>query len=264
LATPKHWTLFILKNISKNKFLPKQNLCAKIKSSIMKSYSESLAALYKQHSLYPAKLWQKSDDLTWRMNMSKVVAAFAISLDGFIADAKDDVHRLFQWLARGDTALLIPGGDRTFMTSQASAEQFRMRVETIGALVTGRRDFDVSRAWGGKRPLDVPTFIVTHTAPQEWSGKESPFTFITEGVKAAVEEAKKVAGHKHVAVSGSKITQQCIEAGLLDELHIDLVPVLLGEGIRLFDHLGAAPIELESTGVVEAPGVTHLAFRVMK
>ena len=91
-----------------------------------------------------------------------------------------------------------------------------------------------------------------------------PFTFVTDGVESAVEQARAVAGEKNVAVGAASIAQQCIRAGLLDEIHIDLVPVLLGGGVRLFEHLGNKPIELESPRVIEAPGVTHLTFRVLK
>ena len=113
-------------------------------------------------------------------------------------------------------------------------------------------------------PLGVPTFVVTHTVLQEWDYEGSPFTFVTEGVESAVKQAKAVAGDKDVAVSAASIAQQCIRLGLLDEIHVDLVPVLLGGGVRLFDHLGMEPIDLERTRVVETPGVTHLTFRVAK
>jgi dihydrofolate reductase len=105
---------------------------------------------------------------------------------------------------------------------------------------------------------------VTHRIPQEWVKEGSPFTFVTDGVVSAVERAKQAAGDRNVAVSGSQIVQQCLKAGLLDEIQIDLVPILLGAGIRLFDKLGSEPIDLESTGVIEGSGVTHLKFRVVK
>jgi dihydrofolate reductase len=87
---------------------------------------------------------------------------------------------------------------------------------------------------------------------------------VTDGVERAVEEAKRAAGDKDVAVGAASIAQQCIRAGLLDEIHIDLAPVLLGGGVRLFEHLGGAPIELENTEVVEGVGVTHLTFRIVR
>jgi dihydrofolate reductase len=88
--------------------------------------------------------------------------------------------------------------------------------------------------------------------------------FVTGGVERAVEQAKAVAGDKDVAVGAASIAQQCIRAGLLDEIHVDLAPVLLGGGVRLFDHLGAGPIELEYTEVIEGAGVTHLTVHVVK
>ena len=112
--------------------------------------------------------------------------------------------------------------------------------------------------------MGVPTFVVTHTVPQEWLYEGSPYTIVTDGIESAVKQAKAVAGDKDVAVGAASIAQQCIRLGLLDEIHIDLVPVLLGAGVRLFDHLGRGPIDLERMRVVEAPGVTHLTFRVVK
>jgi dihydrofolate reductase len=112
--------------------------------------------------------------------------------------------------------------------------------------------------------LGVPAFVVTHTVPREWVYEGSPFTFVTDGVESAVEQAKAVAGDKDVGVSAASIAQQCLKAELLDEIHIDLVPVLLGGGVRFFDNLGDEPVELERMRVVEAPGVTHLQFRVVK
>lgn len=201
--------------------------------------------------------------------MTQVIAGFAMSLDGYIADAEDGVHLLFQWLAGGDVA--VPIHDRTFMTSAVSAACFQQRVAATGAMVTGRRDFDVSRAWGGKPPIDVPVFIVTHSPPPEWTGKDGPFTFVTAGVEQAIAQAQEAVraqardnytgADKVVLVSGSQIVQQCIEAGRLDELHIDLVPVLLGKGIRLFEQLAIDPQTLTIIDVAPAPNVTHLRYR---
>ena len=113
--------------------------------------------------------------------------------------------------------------------------------------------------------MGVPVFVLTHTVPQEdWVYEGSPFTFVTDGLESALEQAKAMAGDKDVGVVGASLVQQCIRAGLLDEIHVDLVPVLLGDGVRLFDHLGTEPIELESTRMLEGAGVTHLTFRVVK
>src|ERR671911_1849600 len=202
--------------------------------------------------------------------MGKVATGLSMSLDGFIAGPNDGPEsplgdggeRLFAWYSGGDTDYRLPGTEMVFKVSPQSAELLREAHSKMGAFVTGRRTFEIANGWGGSPPLGVPTFVVTHTVPQEWVYEGSPFAFVTDGVESAVEQAKAVAGDKDVAVSAASIVQQCIEAGLLDEIHVDLVPVLLGGGVRLFDHLGAGPIELERTEVVEGARVTHLTFRV--
>jgi dihydrofolate reductase len=204
--------------------------------------------------------------------MGKVVTELSVSRDGFVAGPNvgpdrplgEGGERLFEWYSSGDTAFPLPGTDMVFQISRASAELLREEWGALGAMVAGRRMFDIANAWGGNPPGGGPCFIVTHTAPQEWVRAGSPFTFVTDGVESAVRQAKEAAGDKNVAVSSANIMQQCLKAGLLDEIQIDLVPVLLGDGVRLFDRLGAVPIALERTRVVEAPGVTHLWFRVVK
>ena len=118
----------------------------------------------------------------------------------------------------------------------------------------GRRTFDLTNGWGGKHPLDVPVFVVSSSVVQDWAYEGSPFTFVTDGFRAAVTQAKAFAGDKDVGVGAAGIVQSCIKAGLLDEIHIDLVPVLLGGGVSLFNHLGIGPIDLEATRVVQALG----------
>ncbi len=204
--------------------------------------------------------------------MVKVGMGLTMSLDGFIAGPNDGPEhplgeggmRLFDWYSGGDTEYGLPGTEMVFRVSPQSVAVLREAHSTMGAFVTGRRTFDITNGWGGRPPLGVPTFVVTHSVPQEWVYEGSPFTFVTDGVESAVERAKAVAGDKVVAVGAASIVQQCIRAGLLDEIHIDLVPVLLGDGVRLFEHLGAGPIELERTQVIEGAGVTHLTFRVVK
>ena len=195
--------------------------------------------------------------------MGKVGTGFSTSLDGFIAGPNDDVQHVFKWFFSGDTEVKYPSG-MTVMVSPESAKVLHEQIETTGALVTGRRQFDNTKAWGGRHPFDVPVFVVTHTTPQEWTQQESPFTFVTNGVESAIEKAKQVAGDKNVVVDGASIAQQAIKAGLVDEIGIDLVPVLLGNGVRFFDNLDPEPIELEITRVIEAPGVTHIRYRVVK
>ena len=196
--------------------------------------------------------------------MGKVITEFTISLDGFIAGPNDEVDRIFGWYFSGDTDFPVPSSTMVFKLSRASAELLRESWGNLGAIVTGRRDFDVSDAWGGTSPLGVPIFIVTHNIPQEWAKAGSPFTFVTDGIESALVQAKANAGDKDVGISGTQITQQFLRAGLIDEIRLHLVPVLLGAGIRLFDHLQDENITLEKILVVDAPDVTHLRYRVKK
>jgi len=202
--------------------------------------------------------------------MGKVVFQNSMSLDGFVAGPNDSPEQplgkggeaLFKWYFSGDTEVQVPGAPAMKM-SAPSAKLFQEAIQTIGAIIVGRRMFDIAGAWGGTPP-GSPCFVVTHTVPQEWVYEGSPFIFVTDGVESAVKKAKQVVGDKDVAVSSANIAQQCIKAGLLDEIHIALAPVLLGGGVRLFEHLGSAPIDLESMYVIDTPGVTHLGFRIVK
>ncbi len=196
--------------------------------------------------------------------MGNVGIGFSMSLDGFVAGPNDEVDRIFQWYFTGETDHTVKTGEQEFNMSASGAELIEEAGKATGALVTGRRTFDITHAWGGKHPMDVPVVVVTHRVPQEWLKEGSPFIFVTDGVEHAVAEARRIAGDKSVAVGAPSIAQQCLKAGLIDEIQIDLVPVLLGEGIRLFDHLGNPPIELETTSITPGTGVIHLNFRVLK
>lgn len=195
--------------------------------------------------------------------MSKVMAEFSLSLDGFVAGADDDVGPVMGWYRQGDTELAVPGAPYPFRVARATADLLREAWGSLGAIVTGRRDFDVSKAWGGQPAMGLPTFIVTHHPPAEWAGPGSPFTFVTDGVASALRQARAAAGGKNVGLSGTQVVQQALRAGLVDELQIDLVPVLLGAGIRLFGDTGPGPITLEQLEVIPGTGVTHLRYRVV-
>jgi dihydrofolate reductase len=214
------------------------------------------AAIKSKYNLYLGK----------EMNMGTIAAGFSMSLDGFIAGPGDDVQRLFAWMALGNTDVNVSSGDTDFELQMSSedAENYQERMSQTGAIVSGRRLFDVAGAWGGRHPMGVPVVVLTHSVPPEWDYDGSPFTFVTDGVEAALERARQIAGDKAIGVGGADITRQCLKLGLLDEIGIDLVPVLLGQGVRLFEYLGIEPIELETTRVSEAPGVIHLSFRVVK
>jgi dihydrofolate reductase len=194
--------------------------------------------------------------------MATVIAEMTMSLDGFVADPSDGVEQLFGWYGSGGVAVPTPGSEMTFHTSEASAGHLRDLLDGIGAIISGRRMFDVADGWGGSHPLGAPVFVVTHNVPPGWPRDGAPFTFVTDGIESAVAQAKTTAGDALVGVGGADIAQQCLNAGLLDEVRVNLVPVLLGEGIRFFDNLAGAPIELEGPKVIEGTGVTHLYYRV--
>jgi dihydrofolate reductase len=197
--------------------------------------------------------------------VGSVIAFMGMSLDGFVAGPNDEVDRIHSWVAAGDTEFrLSPTDEYGFKVSRASADLLRETWTTTGATLVGRRTFDLAGAWGGNPPGGLPIVVLTHSVPPEWAKDSSPFTFVTDGVESAVERARQAAGDRDVGVSGASVIQQCLRAGLLDELYLDLVPVLLGSGIRLFDDLGTGRIELERTRVVAGSGVTHLHFRVRR
>ena len=131
-------------------------------------------------------------------------------------------------------------------------------------VVVSRRDRRLRRtkAWGGNGPIPGrPVFVLTHEVPAELPETSVPYTYVTDGVESAIRQAKEAAEDKNVALAGSQAAQQCLRAGLLDEIVISPVPLLLGGGVRLFDHLGG-PVRLETISLVDAPGVTHLHYRV--
>jgi dihydrofolate reductase len=195
--------------------------------------------------------------------MSRVIADMSMSLDGFIADTNDSVDHLFGWFFNGDVEVPTAIEGVAFKTSPASADMLRDAFETVGALISGRRNFDLVDGWGGAHPMGVPVFIVTHEIPEGWP-RDDRIRFVTDGIESAVAQAKEAAGDKVVGVATPSIVQQCLDAGLLDGIHVNLVPVLLGEGIPFFANLATAPVQLEGPEVVEGTGVTHLSYRVVR
>ena len=196
--------------------------------------------------------------------MTKVVAVMSMSLDGYVADASDGVAEVFDWYFSGnvEVPMPIPTPDLTFHVSAPSAEHLRGLMAEVGAFLTGRRTFEVAGGWGGQHPWDVPAFVVTHHVPDGWPRPGSTVQFVTDGIESAVARARSAAGPKSVAVHGARTIQQCLDAGLLDEIHIDLAAVLLGAGVRLFDHVANTPVVLGDPTVVTGVGVTHLRYPV--
>lgn len=157
--------------------------------------------------------------------------------------------------------------DVQFRLTEPDYRYMRDFVEGIGVSVIGRRLFDLTDGWGGRHPFDKPIVVVTHSVPQPWvaAHPDAPFTFATDGLPAAIERARAIAGDLNVSVTAGKLASQCLELGLVDEIWIDLVPVLLGSGVRFFDELKAAPILLDGPDLlVEGSRVTHLRYLVRR
>ena len=195
--------------------------------------------------------------------MAKVIALMSMSLDGYVADANDGVDEVFDWYFSGDVEIPIssPTMEMTFRVSPPSAEHLNGLIAELGAMLTGRRTFEVADGWGGQHAWG-PAFVVTHDVPAGWPRPGSTVEFVTDGIESAVARAKAAAGSKSVGVHGADTIQQCLNAGLLDEIQVDLAAVLLGEGVRLFDHLADTPVVLGDPKVVDGVGVTHLRYPV--
>lgn len=203
--------------------------------------------------------------------MGKVTFNMTMSLDGFVAGPNDGPENglgdggggLFDWYFNGDTEVYLSEGTPLLKVSKQSAALMKEAVSQYGAGIWGRRTFDIAHAWGGNPP-GSPAFIVTHNIPQEWVKPGSPFTFVTDGVESAIHQAQKAAGEKDVVICTPSILQQALRAGLVDEITVDLAPILIGDGVSLFDRLKTGPINLECIKTVQTPHVTHLSFRVIK
>jgi dihydrofolate reductase len=197
--------------------------------------------------------------------MSKTYTGASMSLDGYIAGPEESgFDLLFDWYGNGDVVVETAREDLTMRLTPPSAAYFREVLDTAGALVVGRRLFDITNGWEGTHPIDVPVVVVTHDPPTDWRPRNADhrFEFVTDGVEAAVARARELAGEKAVAVNGGTMARQALEGGLIDELWVDLVPVLLGGGTPLFDHV-KGPVSLDGPfSVVEGRRVTHLRYRV--
>lgn len=201
--------------------------------------------------------------------MGKVSAGATMSLDGFIAGPNDTgFDLLFKWYSAGGVEVPMPdstAGVPAPRVSAASAELLRQEQASWGALVCGRHLYDLTNGWGGRHPLDVTTVVLTHRLPPDRPEADDNFVFVTEGIEEAITRAKEIAGDRKVGVNGGQMAKQALDAGLLDEIGVDLVPVVLGEGTRLFADGPSTPVEFEGPIlVVQGIGVTHLRYRVIR
>ena len=197
--------------------------------------------------------------------MSKIVAIMSMSLDGYVADTNDGVAEVFDWyMNSGDVEFRTGGSDpMTFNVSAPSAEHLRSLWSGLGAVLTGRRTFDKAEGWGGNHAWG-PAFVLTHDVPAGWPRPNSTVHFVTDGIESAVKQAKAAAAGKSVGAHGADAIQQLLNASLLDEISVDIAAVLLGSGVRLFDHVAGTPAVLGNPTVIAGVGVTHLRYPVHK
>lgn len=197
--------------------------------------------------------------------MSKVIAVMSMSLDGYVAGPNDRVAEVFDWYFNSGAVEVRTGGAdaMTFRVSPASAEHIRGLTSELGAVLTGRRTFEVARGWGGNHAWG-PAFVLTHRVPTGWPRPNSTVRFVTDGIESAVEQAKAAANGKAVGVHGADTIRQLLDAELLDEISVDVAALLLGSGVRLFDQLARTPAVLGSPSVVAGVGVTHLRYPVRR
>lgn len=183
--------------------------------------------------------------------MGKVIIGATLSLDGFMSDRNGDVSRLY------------PDFEALHRTEMLAEE-----IRTTGAVVMGRRAYDMAQGDLTDYEYQVPIFVLTHAAPTtqvKGLNDKLTLTFVTSGIESAIEQAKAAAGDKNVTVvGGANTAQQCLRAGLVDELHMGIVPVLLGDGLRFFEPASNEQLKLERTRVFESPTRTDLWFRVVR
>lgn len=183
--------------------------------------------------------------------MARVIVGMAMSLDGYVNDRNGDVRRLYP--------------DMGAMRQSASLQE---AIRTTGAVVMGRRAYEMGNGDFTGYEFQTPIFVLTRQPPAQPAKGENDrltFTFVSEGIEPAIDQAKAAAGDKDITVvGGASVIRQCLAAGLADEVHIDLRPILLGDGLRLFERSNAQPIELDSIEVSQSPGVTHLRYRVRR
>lgn len=193
--------------------------------------------------------------------MTKVITSASMSLDGYISGPDESgFEHLFGWHRTGDVEVATAHPDLAFRVTPQSSEHLQKLVDGTGALVVGRKLFDLTQGWGGTHPFGVPVFVVTHKAPDDWPHKG--FTFVTDGVESAVRQAAEVAGDKAVGVAAGDMAGQALAAGLIDEFWVDLVPVLLGGGTPFFNAVTDVPLVLDDPNIVQGRGVTHLIYRL--
>ncbi|CAL9536420.1 hypothetical protein SUDANB171_04129 [Streptomyces sp. enrichment culture] len=193
--------------------------------------------------------------------MGKVFTHMTMSLDGFVADPGDQVGELFDWYAAGEVTVPNPNENVSFRVDDAGARVLREWTGNCGALVAGRRLFDIADGWGDRHPVGAPVVVVTHRPPEDAATRWPTTTFVA-GVEAAITRARQMAGDQDVTIASATISQQALDLGLVDEVCVSLVPVLFGDGVPYFATLHRGHQLLEDPIVVQGRRALHLRYPV--
>jgi len=198
--------------------------------------------------------------------MTRVVSSASMSLDGFVAYEDNDPGALFDWYEAGDVEVVNAGTLPPFHLTRESADYWHGWTRELGCLVVGRTLFDITDGWTGEHPLGVPFVVLTHEAPVDWEHAHTRNAhFVTDGIAAAIARATELAGDATVGVAAGTVAGQALAAGLIDEVAIDLVPIVMGSGHRYFEDVDPADVKLgDPTVVIPARHVTHLRFPVLR
>lgn len=193
--------------------------------------------------------------------MNKVVMYATVSVDGFIADEKDQPGPLFEWLTSGDVPLDDSGA---LKVSQASYDHTRAYWDQIGATIAGRHVFDLTDGWDGQPPAGVDhVVVVTHRPPPDGWDPRAPFHFV-DGIEKAVAKARELAGDRLVEVAAGDVGGQVFAAGLVDEVRMDVAPVVLGRGKRFFGSFDGQRLLEDPDVVLQGDRVLHLRYRLRR
>jgi dihydrofolate reductase len=198
------------------------------------------------------------------MTMAKVLTHMCMSLDGFVAQPDDNPAELFDWYWNGDVVVPTTQESLRFSVDAASARMLQELTSGCGALIAGRRLFDLTDGWGDNHPVGAPVVIVTHRPPPDDAAQRFPRTTFTSSVETAVATAKEIAGDRFVTIASADIIQQALNLGLVDELCVSQVPVLFGAGIRYFGDIVGGHVVLDDPVVVEGTRALHLRYSVRR
>ena len=194
--------------------------------------------------------------------MTMVFTHMTMSLDGYIADPEDGITELFPWYEAGGVTVPTKDERFTFTVDAHSAVLLNEMLDRAGALICGRRLFDITNGWDDHHPMSARVVVVTHEQPEDVS--VWPRTTFVGDVATAIATAKEIAGEKDVTILSANIAGQALDLGLVDEVHISLVPVLLGKGISYFSSLANAPHRFDDPVVIQGTRATHLRYKIRR